>query len=81
MSRTGRVKLNMRGVNAILRAHQPIVDEVGKDIANNANGNYEYVSNEHRWTGRGHVQTADGETARKDAESNELLKALGRAIR
>lgn len=75
-----RVRLNMRGVNELLRRAQPKIDALGKKIAAGADGNYEYVSNEHRWTGRGHVQTADAETARHDAESHELLKSLGRAI-
>lgn len=75
------VKLKLAGVNQLLRAHQPLVDEVGESIAGAADGNYEYVSNPHRYTARGHTQTADVETAIKDAKTHELLKAVGRSIR
>ncbi|MBC9954948.1 hypothetical protein ICM05_09890 [Leucobacter sp. cx-42] len=81
MSSKPRVKLNLRGINKLLKSAQPMVDKIGREIAADADGNYEYVSNEHRWTGRGHIQTADIETARKDARNNELLKALGRNIK
>lgn len=76
----GPAKLKLLGVNKVLRAAQPRIDAIGAKIAADADGNYEYVSNEHRWTGRGHVRTADAETARKDAITNELLRAVGRAI-
>lgn len=80
MSNKPQVRLNLQGINKLLKAAQPKVDEIGKKIAEDADGNYRYVSNEHRWTGRGHVEAADVETAVKDAQSNELLKALGRSI-
>lgn len=75
------VKLKLLGVNELLRAHQPEVDEIGKDIANDADGNYRYVPNPHRFTARGHIETADTKTAVADAKSHELLKSLGRNIR
>lgn len=74
------LKINLRGINKIHRAMQPQVDELGAEVVANADGNYEYVANPHKWGGRGHVQTADEATAKKDAESNELLQALGRTI-
>ena len=80
MARNAKLKLNLQGVNKLLRAHQPMVDRLGRKIASGAKGNYRYVSNEHRWTGRGHVETADAETAANDAKTHELLKSLGRAI-
>ena len=76
-----RPKIRLAGVNEVLRAHQPLVDEVGETIADNAEGNYEYVSNPHRFTARGHAQTSDIETAIKDAKTHELLRAVGRSIK
>lgn len=74
-------KLNLAGVSRLLRAQQPLVDEVGEAIVGAAEGTYEYVSNPHRFTARGHAQTADRETAVRDAKTNELLKSVGRNIR
>ena len=81
MARNGRVKINLRGVNDLLRSAQPLVDKIGEGIAADADGNYEYVTSKHRWTGRGFVQTGDAATAESDAKTNELIKAVGRAIR
>lgn len=76
-----RVKLNLPGVSAMLRAQQPTVDSVGEAIAGNAEGNYRYVSNPHRYTARGHTETADSETAISDSKTHELLRSVGRSIR
>ncbi|GAA1323170.1 hypothetical protein ACFSWE_08645 [Leucobacter albus] len=76
-----RVKLNLPGVNQMLREQQPLVDAVGEAIAGNAEGNYEYVANPHRFTARGHTQTADVETAVNDTKTHELLRAVGRSVR
>ena len=77
-----RVKLNLRGINAVMTspAAQAEVDRLGEKIVGNADGNYRYVPNPHRWTARGHVEPADAETAREDARTNELLSALGRSM-
>lgn len=75
------VKLNIRGISAVLKSAQPKVDEVGEEIAAGAAGNYRYVPNPHHRTARGHVETADIATARSDARTHELLKSLGRSIR
>ncbi|QAB17136.1 hypothetical protein Leucomu_03645 [Leucobacter muris] len=78
-----RARINLRSVNTIMsnQACQSLVDEVGEEMAGVADGNYEYVSNPHRYVARGHVQTADAATARRDAETNELLRALAAVIR
>lgn len=71
----------MPGVNEVLRSAQPLVDELGQAIVDNTPGNYEYVSNPHRFTGRGHVQPKDPETARRPDQAVELLRGVGRVIR
>ena len=70
------VRLNIAGVNELMRAQQPMVDAIGRRAAARAGRGFEYVPAPHRWTGRGYVQTADREGRIREANEKILLRTL-----
>lgn len=76
-----KVKLKLPGINKLLKSVQPKLDQVGEEIATDAGPGYRYVPNEHHRTARGHIEPESLEVARRDAETNDLLKAVGHNIR
>lgn len=76
---TAQVKLNLRGLNALMRSSevQAIVDREGQRIATAAGRDFEYVPRTHRWVARGFVQPANARGAREQARAAVLERALG----
>lgn len=72
-----RVKLNLPGINQMLREAQPEVDRIAQQMAGNAGPGYEAVSSPHRWTGRAYVQTTDYESMLDNARNNTLARVFG----
>lgn len=76
-----RVKLNLRGINKVLRAAQPEIDRVGKRMAGEAGEGFEYEAKPYKWwTARGFVQTKnDTDVGRaRQAREHVLQKLLGK---
>jgi hypothetical protein len=71
-----QVKLNLRGINVVLRAQQPLVDAIGRRAAARAGRGFEYSAEPHPWTARGYVQTADAVGRRREATDKVLLQSL-----
>lgn len=76
-----RIKLNMRGVNELMRSQpvQDLTDAIGEGMAAQAGSNFEYVRRGHRWTARGYVQPANVEGMREEARDKKLTGVLGAA--
>lgn len=75
-----KVRLNLRGINAVMRS-SPVhdrLDELGEAMAADAGDGFEYFPNTHRWTARGYVQVADGDGARRQAEDAVLERVMSR---
>ncbi|MDF2578439.1 MAG: hypothetical protein K0S49_18 [Microbacterium sp.] len=75
----GEVKLNLRGLNQIMRSEpvQAIVNAEGRRLAAAAGADFEYVPSPHRWIARGYVQPANARGAREQARNAALERALG----
>ena len=71
------LRLNLRGLNTLMRAQQSAVDREGQRIAANAGPDFEYVRRPHKWTARGYVQTANARGMREQKRNAVLERALG----
>lgn len=73
------VKLNIRGVNQLMRSTsvQAIVNAEGKRLAAAAGADFEYVPRPHRWMARGYVQPKNARGMREQARNAALERALG----
>lgn len=77
MSDIRGLKLNLRGLNQIMRAQQPAVDQAGRRMAAEAGPDFEYVSRPHKWTARGYVQPANARGMREQKRNAVLERVLG----
>jgi hypothetical protein len=71
-----RVKLNLAGLNVVMRAAQPQLDQVGRRMAAAAGEGFEYVPSPHPYTARGFVQTASARGRRREAIDKVLVRTL-----
>ena len=70
------VKLNLQGINAVLREAQPFLDEQGEAIAARAGEGFEYVAKPHRWTARGYVRATGRAGMKREARDKVLSRAV-----
>lgn len=77
------VKLNLAGLNALMTSApaQAIVDRIGRQMAANAGGGFEYVARPHPYTARGYVRTTDARARRRQMREAVLEQALGQVRR
>lgn len=71
------VRLNLPGINQVLRAAQSKLDEIGEGMAADAGDGFEYVPSPHRYTARGYVQVDSVEGARRQARDAVLERVMG----
>lgn len=71
------VKLNLPGLNAVLRSAQPVLDAHGRRMAMAAGDGFEYQPKPHRWTARGFVQTADRTGRKRQSDEAVLERVMG----
>jgi hypothetical protein len=78
---TIRVKMNLRGLNALMRSAgaQEVVDQRGEAMARAAGENFEYVRSPHKWVARGFVQPKNARGMREEAIEKRLTRAIGAA--
>ena len=76
-----RFELNLPGLNQLMRSGgiQAQLQEAGEAVADIADGNYGVRVHEADYVAIANVYPEDRESARKNAQDNELLKALGAA--
>lgn len=77
-----KFELNLPGLNAVMKSGgiQAQLQAAGNAVAGIADGNYGVrVHDDPRWLAIANVYPNDQETAIKNSEQNELLKALGAA--
>ena len=81
MAQRFQVKINLPGLNAIMRSAeaQAIVDSAGRRMAAAAGDDFEYVASPHRWVARGYVQPKNARGMREQARNAALERALGQA--
>lgn len=72
------VKLNLRGLNAIMTspAVSAVVEERARRIAAAAGDGFEVVIRPHKYTARAYVQTATWAARRREAKEKVLNRAL-----
>ena len=78
MTEKPRVKLIIRGLNALMKS-QPAVDAVasrGAAIARAAGPNFEMVVKPHRYRARVYVRAANDEGRKEEAREKRLTRAL-----
>lgn len=71
------LRLNLRGLNTLMRAQQSAVDREGQRMAANAGPDFEYVARPHKWTARGYVQPANARGMREQKRNAVLERVLG----
>lgn len=71
------VKLNLRGISAVLKAHQSAVDATGESMSSSAGDGFEYVASPARFTARGFVQTNSSAGRRRQANEHVLQRVIG----
>jgi hypothetical protein len=69
--------LNLKGLNVIMRAQQPVIDQIGQRMARAAGAGFEYEADPHPYTARGYVQTADARGRRREAIEKVLVRTIG----
>ena len=72
-----QVKLNLPGINQVLRSAQPLIDAHGRRMAAMAGPGFEYEPKPHPWTARGYVQTADAQGRRRQRDDAVLERVVG----
>lgn len=80
MARDVRVKLSLKGLNALMRS-QPLQAEVARAanrIKNDAGPGHTVTVNPHRWTARAYVDQSWAK-ARTDPDALDLLRAVASA--
>jgi hypothetical protein len=75
---TGKVKLNLPGINKIMtsKGARAVVRRELQRMEVSAGEGFEAVERPHRWTARGFVQTADVEGARRQAREKVLERVV-----
>ena len=76
-----RFELNLSGLNALMKsgAIQSSLQAAGQAVAGAADGNYGVRVHEASFVAIANVYPEDKESAKKNAQSNELIKAIGAA--
>lgn len=72
----GPVRLNLKGVNAVLKAQQPDVDARARRIAAAAGDGFEVESAPHKWTARAYVRPKTASARRREAQDKVLNRAI-----
>lgn len=76
MARVTGFRLNMKGINEVLRSAQPIVDAEGERMAERAGEGFEYQANPHVRTARGYVRADSARARRAEAVDRDLTRAI-----
>lgn len=76
-----KFELNLPGLNEVMKSGgmQAQLQAAGQAVAGAADGNYGVRVHEASFVAIANVYPDDAKTARKNYESNELLKAIGAA--
>jgi|GEM_PF-2417630 len=79
MTNDVKVKLNLRGINAVMtsRGVQGEVLRQARAMQARAGANFEVVSLPHKWTGRAFIRAANAQGAREEARDKRLTRAVG----
>ena len=72
-----KVRLRIGGLNRVMRAAQPELDRVGRQLASRAGDGFEYEADPHKWTARGYVQTKNARGRRREAIEKVLVRLVG----
>lgn len=73
--KVNRTQVRLSGINKVMRAAQPVVNAAAARISARAGAKFRLVVRPHRWTGRAHVEPAEGQDL-TDADVTRLLRAV-----